>query len=103
MPISKLISQLTESISLYDNLDFLEESYKNILILNNLVDKLTLKHNTLQLTLKSSLVKEQDFEKIFDSFIEDKMKNIRENIINKRYNKSDKCYSSTAKEVDVNE
>lgn len=45
----------------------------------------------------------EDFTKIFDSFIEDKMKSIKENIINKRYNKSDKCYSSTAKEVDVNE
>lgn len=65
MPISKLISRLTEVISLYDNSDFLEESYKNVLILNNLVDKLTLKHSTLQLTLKSSLVKQQDFEKIF--------------------------------------
>ena len=45
----------------------------------------------------------EDFTKIFDSFIEDKMRIIEENIINKRYNKSDKCYSSTAKEVDVNE
>lgn len=45
----------------------------------------------------------EDFTKIFDSFIENKMKNIRENIINKRYNKSDKYYSSTEKGVDVNE
>ncbi|WP_270215349.1 hypothetical protein [Clostridium butyricum] len=45
----------------------------------------------------------EDFTKIFDSFIEDKIRSIEENIINKRYNKNDKYYSSTTKEVDDNE
>ncbi len=45
----------------------------------------------------------EDFAKLFDNLIEDKIKNIAENINNMRYNVSDKCYSSTTKEVDVNE
>ncbi|KQB76796.1 MAG: hypothetical protein KH073_07670 [Clostridium sp.] len=46
-----------------------------------------------------------DFTKIFNNLIEDKIRNIEENIKNERYNKSNKCYSSAVinSEVDVNE
>lgn len=62
----KILKQLKEVISEYDSTDFLNENYKNILILNHLVDELVLKHSTMQLKLKSDLMKEQDFEKIFE-------------------------------------
>ena len=62
----EILKQLKEIISKYDSTDFLNENYKNILILNHLVDELVLKHNTMQLKLKSDLMKEQDFEKIFE-------------------------------------
>lgn len=62
----EILKQLKEVISKYDSTDFLNENYKNILILNHLVDELVLKHNTMQLKLKSDLMKEQDFEKIFE-------------------------------------
>lgn len=62
----EILKQLKEIISQYDSTDFLNENYKNILILNHLVDELVLKHNTMQLKLKSDLMKEQDFEKIFE-------------------------------------
>lgn len=42
----------------------------------------------------------EDFTKLFDNLIEDKIKNVTENIKNMRYNISDKYYSSTKKEVD---
>lgn len=45
----------------------------------------------------------EDFKKIFDNLIEDKIKSITENIKNASYNRSDKYYSSPHKEVDVNE
>lgn len=47
----------------------------------------------------------EDFTKIFNNLIEDKIRNIEENIRNERYNNSNKCYSSTVinSEVDVNE
>lgn len=62
----EILKQLKDIISKYDSTDFLNENYKNILILNHLVDELVLKHNTMQLKLKSDLMKEQDFEKIFE-------------------------------------
>lgn len=62
----EILKQLKEVISKYDSTDFLNENYKNILILNHLVDELVLKHSTMQLKLKSDLMKEQDFEKIFE-------------------------------------
>ena len=62
----EILKQLKEVISQYDSTDFLNENYKNILILNHLIDELVLKHNTMQLKLKSDLMKEQDFEKIFE-------------------------------------
>ena len=62
----EILKQFKEIISQYDSTDFLNENYKNILILNHLVDELVLKHNTMQLKLKSDLMKEQDFEKIFE-------------------------------------
>lgn len=43
----------------------------------------------------------EDFEKLFNNLIEDKIKNVTENIKNARYNRDDKYYSSTQKEVDV--
>jgi hypothetical protein len=45
----------------------------------------------------------EDFTKLFNRLIEDKMRNIVEDIKNERYHTIDKCYSSTNKEVDVNE
>jgi len=45
----------------------------------------------------------QDFTKLFNQLVEDKMRNIEENIKNELYNKIDKCYSSTSEEMDVNE
>lgn len=45
----------------------------------------------------------EDFTKLFDNLIEDKIKNVTENIKNARYNKSDKDYSSAQKEMDENE
>lgn len=45
----------------------------------------------------------EDFAKLFDNLIEDKIKNVTENIKNARYNRSDKYYSSPEKEVDENE
>ena len=45
----------------------------------------------------------EDFTKLFNQLVEDKMRNIEENINNEHYNKIDKCYSSTSEEVDVNE
>ena len=62
----EILKQFKEIISQYDSTDFLNENYKNILILNHLVDELVLKHSTMQLKLKSDLMKEQDFEKIFE-------------------------------------
>lgn len=62
----ELLNHLKELLSEYDSTDFLNENYKNILILNHLIDELVLKHNTMQLRLKSNLMKEQDFEKIFE-------------------------------------
>lgn len=62
----EILTQLREVISKYDSTDFLNENYKNILTLNHLVDELILKHNTIQLRLKSDIMKEQDFEKIFE-------------------------------------
>lgn len=62
----EILKQLKDVISKYDSTDFLNENYKNILILNHLVDELVLKHSTMQLKLKSDLMKEQDFEKIFE-------------------------------------
>ena len=45
----------------------------------------------------------EDFAKLFDNLIEDKIKNVTENIKNARYDKSDKYYSSIQEKVDVNE
>jgi hypothetical protein len=45
----------------------------------------------------------EDFAKLFDNLIEDKIKNVAENVDNIVYNLSDKCYSSSTKEVDVDE
>ncbi|OOM77745.1 hypothetical protein CLPUN_21800 [Clostridium puniceum] len=45
----------------------------------------------------------EDFKKLFDNLIEDKIKNVTENIKNTHNNKSNKYYLSTQKEVDVNE
>jgi hypothetical protein len=45
----------------------------------------------------------EDFAKLFDNLIEDKIKNVTENIKNARYNISDKYYSSAQKEMDENE
>ena len=43
----------------------------------------------------------EDFEKLFNNLIEDKIKNVTENIKNARYNRNDKYYSSTQEKVDV--
>lgn len=43
----------------------------------------------------------EDFAKLFNNLIEDKIKNVTENIKNARYNRDDKYYSSTQEEVDV--
>lgn len=45
----------------------------------------------------------EDFEKLFDNLIEDKIKNITENIKSARYNKSYKYYSSIQEKMDINE
>ncbi len=45
----------------------------------------------------------EDFAKLFDNLIEDKIKNVAENVDNIVYNLSDKCYSSSTKEVDIDE
>lgn len=45
----------------------------------------------------------EDFTKLFDNLIEDKIKNVTGNIKNSRYKRSDKYYPSTRKEVGVNE
>lgn len=63
--LESLHAQLSQIISAYDNTDFFAANYKEVLILNHLIEKLVLKHNTSQLNLKASLLKEQDFEKIF--------------------------------------
>lgn len=46
----------------------------------------------------------EDFTKMFNNLIEDKIRNIEENIKNERYNRNDKYYSSAIinSEVDVN-
>lgn len=62
----EIINKLREIISKYDSTDFLNMNYKDILILNHLVDEFILKHNTTQLRLKSDIMKEQDFKKIFE-------------------------------------
>ena len=45
----------------------------------------------------------EDFAKLFDNLIEDKIKNVTENIKNARYNKGYKYYSSTQEKMDINE
>ncbi|WP_346889446.1 hypothetical protein [Clostridium sp. UBA1056] len=45
----------------------------------------------------------EDFTKLFNQLVEDKMRSIEENIKNERNNRIDKCYSSTSEEMDVNE
>lgn len=45
----------------------------------------------------------EDFIKLFDNLIEDRIKSVTENIKNPPYNRSDKYYSFTHKEMDVDE
>lgn len=45
----------------------------------------------------------EDFVKLFENLIEDKIRNVTENIKNGHYKKSDKYYSSAQQEADVNE
>lgn len=45
----------------------------------------------------------ENFAKLFDNLIEDKIKNVTENIKSTRYIRNDKYYSSTEKEVGINE
>lgn len=45
----------------------------------------------------------EDFEKLFDNLIEDKIKSITENIKNAHNNKSYKYCSFTQEKVDINE
>ena len=45
----------------------------------------------------------EDFEKLFNNLIEDKIKNITENIKNERYKKSCKYYISTQEKININE
>lgn len=45
----------------------------------------------------------EDFTKLFNQLVEDKMRSIEENIKNERNSRIDKCYSSTSEEMDVNE
>lgn len=45
----------------------------------------------------------EDFVKLFENLIEDKIRNVTENIKNGYYQKSDKYYSSAQQEVEANE
>jgi len=45
----------------------------------------------------------EDFTKVFNQLVEDRMRNIEGNIKSELYNGIDKCYSSTSEEIDVNE
>ena len=45
----------------------------------------------------------EDFTKLFNQLVEDKMRSIEENIKNERNNRIDKCYSSISEETDINE
>ena len=45
----------------------------------------------------------EDFEKLFNNLIKDKIKSVTENIKNARYNKNDKYYSSAQEKIDSNE
>lgn len=45
----------------------------------------------------------EDFTKLFNQLVEDKMRSIEENIKNEQNNRIDKCYSSTSEETDINE
>lgn len=45
----------------------------------------------------------EDFVKLFENLIEDKIRDVTENINNEQYKKNDKDYPSARQEVDANE
>lgn len=61
-----IIQKLRDIIADYQETDFMTLSYKDMLKIEHYIEELTLTHETTKIRIKSDILKEQDFKKVFE-------------------------------------